>query len=95
MRVQDLGFRVEGVFSGERVEGLGLLGLRGLLGGSWVVISRAIGMVTIHITLFRVHITLLLPTHEPPSRAEGLGCRSGGFGAIIFATHETSIMGAA
>ena len=47
----------------------------GLLGGSWVVISGVISMVTIPITHIRGHITLLITTHEPPSRL-GLG----GFG---------------
>ena len=45
-------------------------------------------MVTILITLFREHITLLLSTHEPPGRALrfgfptacGFGLRVSGFG---------------
>ena len=41
--------------------------LHGLLGGSWVVISRVISRVTILITHFRGLITLLITTHEPPS----------------------------
>ena len=40
----------------------------GLLGGSWVVISRVISGVTILITHIRGLITLLITTHEPPSR---------------------------
>ena len=36
-----------------------------LLGGSWVVISGVISRVTIHI---RGLITLLITTHEPPSK---------------------------
>ena len=42
-----------------------------LLGGSWVVISRVISRVTIFITHIRGLITLLITTHEPPSRALG------------------------
>ena len=38
-----------------------------LLGGSWVVISRAITRVTILITLVRGLITPLITTPEPPS----------------------------
>ena len=44
------------------------LKLRGLLGGSWAVISRVIFRVTIIITHIRGLITLLITTHEPPSR---------------------------
>ena len=44
-----------------RVEGLGPLR------GSWVVISRVIGRVTILITQIRGLITPLITTHEPPS----------------------------
>ena len=39
-----------------------------ILGGSWVVISRVISRVTILITHIRGLITLLITTHEPPSR---------------------------
>ena len=39
-----------------------------LLGSSWVVISRVISRVTILITHIRGLITLLITTHEPPSR---------------------------
>ena len=39
-----------------------------LLGGSWVVISGVISRVTILITHIRGLITLLITTHEPPSR---------------------------
>ena len=36
---------------------------------TWVVISRVIGLITLLIiTLFGVLITLLITTHEPPSR---------------------------
>ena len=45
-----------------------LKGLGGLLGGSWVVISGVISRVTRLMTLIRVLITLLITTHEPPSR---------------------------
>ena len=49
---------------------LKLWGIRptGLLGGSWVVISRVISRVTILITHIRGLITPLITTHEPPSR---------------------------
>ena len=50
---------------------MGLRGLGftvGLLGGSWVVISRVISRVTIIITHTRGLITPLITTHEPPSR---------------------------
>ena len=39
-----------------------------LLGGSWVVISGVISRVTTIITHVRGLITLLIATHEPPSR---------------------------
>ena len=44
---------------------------RGLLGGSWVVISRVITRSTGLITLIRGHITPLITTPEPPSRGFG------------------------
>ena len=40
-----------------------------ILGGSWVVISRVISMITRVITYIRGLITLLIFTHEPPSSA--------------------------
>ena len=40
----------------------------GLLRGSWVVISGVINKETLLITLIRGLITLLITTHEPPSR---------------------------
>ena len=40
----------------------------GLLGGSWVVISRGLSKVTILITHIRGLITPLITTHGPPSR---------------------------
>ena len=43
-----------------------------LLGGSWVVISGVISRVTRLITHIRGLITLLITTHEPPSRALGV-----------------------
>ena len=45
--------------------------MRGILGGSWVVISGVISRVTILITHIRGLITLLITTHEPPSRCRG------------------------
>ena len=39
-----------------------------LLGGSWVVISGMISMVTVVITHFRGLLNLLITTHETPSR---------------------------
>ena len=48
-----------------------LLALRGLLGGSWVVISRVRSRVTILITHIKGLITPLITTHEPPSRVQG------------------------
>ena len=41
---------------------------RGLLGGSWVLISGVLGRITIIITPISGLITLLITTHEPPSR---------------------------
>ena len=40
----------------------------GLLGGSWVVISGVISRVNVAISPIRGLITLLITTHEPPSR---------------------------
>ena len=40
----------------------------GLLGGSWVVIGGVITRVTIVTTHVEGPITLLITTHEPPSR---------------------------
>ena len=40
-----------------------------ILGGSWVVISRVISMISRVITYIRGLITLLIITHEPPSSA--------------------------
>ena len=39
-----------------------------LLGGSWGSSKRVLSMVILLITLFRVLITLLITTYEPPSR---------------------------
>ena len=55
----------------------------GILGGSWVVISRVINRVTILITLLRGLITPLITTHEPPSRDSALGFRSWGSAAEV------------
>ena len=46
-----------------------LNGLKGLLGGSWVVRSRVISRVTILITPIGGLITLQITTHEPASNA--------------------------
>ena len=45
-----------------------------LLGGSWVVITGVISRVTIIITQTPIRglSTLLITTHEPPSRGVGL-----------------------
>ena len=43
---------------------------QGLLGGSWVVISRVISRVAILITHIRGLTTLLITTPESPSRVE-------------------------
>ena len=40
---------------------------RGLLGGSWVVISRVISRITMVITYIGGLIAPLITTHEPPS----------------------------
>ena len=45
----------------------------GLLGGSWIVISRAISRITMVITYIRGLITPLIATHEPPSRVWDVG----------------------
>ena len=45
---------------------------RGLLGGSWGLISRVISRETILITHIRGLITPLVTTPEPPSMAESL-----------------------
>ena len=37
------------------------------LGGSWVLLSRVISRVTIHITHIRGLVTPPITTHEPPS----------------------------
>ena len=46
---------------------------RRVLGGSRVVISGVISMVTIVITHIRGFITLLTATHEPPSALSEVG----------------------
>ena len=43
----------------------------GLLGGSWVVLSRLISRITMVITYIRGLITPLITSHVPPSRALG------------------------
>ena len=40
----------------------------GALGGSWVVVSGVVSRVTIVITPIGGLITLLITSHEPPSR---------------------------
>ena len=47
-------------------------GVRVVLGGSWVVISRVIGPPIGVITIVTLLITPLITTHEPPSRVEGV-----------------------
>ena len=54
-----------------------------LLGGSWVVISGVISTVTILVTLLRGLITLLITTHEPPSRGSVVKCKGSGLGCKI------------
>ena len=44
------------------------VGLRGLLGGSWVVISGVISPLIWVLSIVPLLITLLITTHEPPSR---------------------------
>ena len=46
-----------------------ILPTKGLLGGSWVVRSVVISRVTVVITHIRGLISILITTHEPPSRA--------------------------
>ena len=43
----------------------------GLLGGSWVVISRVINLLIWVITVVTLPITPIKATHEAPSRIEG------------------------
>ena len=45
--------------------------LRFVLGGSWVVISRAISPLIWLITTVTLIIAPLVTAHEPPSRAQG------------------------
>ena len=52
--------------------GFEIQAFQGLLGGSWVVTSGVISKVTIVVTHIRRLIAILITTHEPPSRAEGL-----------------------
>ena len=52
--------------------GLGGFVLLGLLGGSWVVISRVISRIAIVITYIRGLMTPLITTLEPPIRASGV-----------------------
>ena len=55
---------------------LGVEALEGVvLGGSWVVISGVISRVTTILTHIQGLITLLITTHEPPSRVRSSGCR--------------------
>ena len=50
-----------------------LFRVKGLLGGSWVVISGLISRATIVLTYVRGRISPLITTHEPPSMVWGLG----------------------
>ena len=57
-------------------------GFRALLGGSWVVRSGVISPLIWLISIATLLVTLLITTHEPPSRiyrkvSEGVGCQSG------------------
>ena len=45
-------------------------------GGSWVVIGEVIGKVTANTTPLRKLLTLLIATHEPPSRRTWTGRRA-------------------
>ena len=59
---------------------------RGLLGGSWEVISAVISKVTILMTHIRELITRLILTHGPPSRDLGFRVlinRNGVLGYIL------------
>ena len=53
----------------------GLLGVCGLafLGGSWAVINGVIGPLIWVISIVTLLITLLIATHEAPSRVFGFG----------------------
>ena len=51
------------------------LGLGGLLGGSGVVISGVISPLIWLISIVTLLITLLITTHEPPSRDQAWGLR--------------------
>ena len=44
---------------------------QGLLGGSWVDISGVISPLSKVISIVTLFITLLITTHEPPSRGQG------------------------
>ena len=61
------------------LQSLGFGSVKGLLGGSWVVISGVISPLTWVRSIVTRLTTLLITTHEPPSnawlRARVLGCR--------------------
>ena len=59
---------------GKKVDEAG--GAEGLLGGSWVVVSRFISRIAVVITHIRGLMTPLVTTHEPPST---VGEGEGGF----------------
>ena len=54
---------------GDLLQGpLGIESDPSILGGSWVVISRAISPLKWVITIVTILITPLITTHEPPNR---------------------------
>ena len=60
----------------------------GVLGGSWVVISRAISRITIVIIHIRGLITSLITTHEPPSIGSFFGFWAFGFRPLLSQGHS-------
>ena len=55
--------------------GSGKQPFRGLLGGSWVIIGGVTSPLIWVISIVTLRITLLITTHEPPSRVEESGLR--------------------
>ena len=58
----------KGVFRKRRVGGCNSIKNQSLLGGSWVVISGVVNPLIWVISIATLLITLLITTHEPPSR---------------------------